>query len=373
MRKKLQEFFWVPPEIRADFWQGALQKNRLSLLVICIMILGMELFNMCRVLFWSTSGLGTLNNRIYFGMYCALWLSAAIYLLLQRWLRRAAVWKQGLLQYGMALFALLWHAGFNSYDLIRNPEGGTGIFTTAVLGLAVFIQMPGLFSVITYILAYSLFMTLSAPILGSGSEINLTITTIVALAVSLTYCRHWAVMVAQQQEIRQMNRQLHLLLQKDPLTGLLNKTAFQSCADLRLTDAEPRCPAALLIADLDDFKAINDRFGHPCGDFVLRETARALQDAFPHAAGIGRIGGDEFAVVLSEPADAPAETACRDLIRSLSSLQWQGHAISASCSIGLCRVTKKGVSYATAYSQADHALYRAKAQGKGTCACTSVP
>ena len=59
-----RDFFSVPEELRPAFWQDTLYKNRLSLLVICIMIFGMELFNMARVLLWSSSGLGTLNNRI---------------------------------------------------------------------------------------------------------------------------------------------------------------------------------------------------------------------------------------------------------------------------------------------------------------------
>ena len=59
MRQALISFLRIPPEIRDAFWQNSLQKNRLSLLVICIMIFGMEPYNMARVLLWSSSGLGT--------------------------------------------------------------------------------------------------------------------------------------------------------------------------------------------------------------------------------------------------------------------------------------------------------------------------
>ena len=68
MAKKLRKFFVVLDEIREEFWQSTLRKNSLSLLVMCIMIVGMEAFNFFRVLFWSRSGLGSLNNRIYCGM-----------------------------------------------------------------------------------------------------------------------------------------------------------------------------------------------------------------------------------------------------------------------------------------------------------------
>ena len=87
MGKHIRDFLRIPPEIRPQFWQDSIPKDRLSLLVICIMIFGMEMYNMARVLLWSDSKLGTLNNRIYFGMYCALWLAAALHLVLRHLLR----------------------------------------------------------------------------------------------------------------------------------------------------------------------------------------------------------------------------------------------------------------------------------------------
>ena len=175
---RLREFFQVPGEIRREFWQETLQKNSVSLLVVCVMIFGMEAFNMARVLFWSDAGLGTRNNRIYFGMYCALWASAA------------------------------------AYGTLLLSAGGA---------------------------------------LDSGAWVNLTITAVVALAVSLTRCRHAAVMLSQRPEISRINRRLHLLLQKDPLTGLLNKAAFQQEGERVLAQGA----AAFYMVDLDDFKAVN--------------------------------------------------------------------------------------------------------------------
>ena len=79
---KIKSFITVPPEIKPEFWEDTVQRNRISMSVICIMIFGMELYNIFRVLFMSASGLGTLNNRIYFAMYCSLFLVAAIYMML---------------------------------------------------------------------------------------------------------------------------------------------------------------------------------------------------------------------------------------------------------------------------------------------------
>ena len=114
MREKLKEFFAVPANIRQEFWQDTVQKNRLSLIVISIMIFGMELFNMARVLFLSNAGLGTWNNRIYFSMYCILFLSAAVYLLLQYMLRNSGEKLQWRLQIAAVAFFFLWHIGLNA-------------------------------------------------------------------------------------------------------------------------------------------------------------------------------------------------------------------------------------------------------------------
>ena len=162
------------------------------------------------------------------------------------------------------------------------------------------------------------------------------------------------------------------MLQKDPLTGLLNTAAFQSCAAAHLQRACAAHPAALFIIDLDNFKAVNDHFGHPCGDHVLRETALRLQAVFPDAAGIGRIGGDEFAMVFSSgAADTLPQRLTQHLLPELAQIQWQGKTLGASCSAGICRVCSADIPYGRAYHQADQALYEAKRCGKG-CSCQKI-
>ena len=164
MKHRIRSFFAIPPEIRPDFWQAAYQRNRLSVLVICIMIFGMELFNMARVLFWSSAGLGTLNNRIYFGLYCTLFLSAVLCLLLGFLLRGRSLRCQLAVQYGGVLFFLLWHVCLNAYDLFRDPQAEIGLYYTAVLGLSVFILMPAAPALLMHGSAYALLMALSGRI-----------------------------------------------------------------------------------------------------------------------------------------------------------------------------------------------------------------
>ena len=214
MKGKLAEFFRIPREIRRDFWEDTLQHNRVSLLVICVMIFGMELFNMCRVLFLSNAGLSTWNNRMYFGMYCSLFLVAALYLGLWHFLRRWPCRVRWAVQYITVLCMLLWHGGMNAYDLHRDPQAGTSIFVTAVLGLAVFIQMSPAFAFLAYGAGYGLFAALAFPVLESGDQLNLTITSIVSLAIALTRSHHAVVLLLQRREISEINQQLRALVDK---------------------------------------------------------------------------------------------------------------------------------------------------------------
>ena len=369
VRERIGAFLQIPPEVLPEFRQVALRRNRVSLLVICVMIVGMELFNMARVLFWSASGLGTLNNRIYFTLYLSLFLAAAGYLALAHWTRAGRVRVRLGLQYGAVLFFLLWHICINAYDLMRNPDAEIGIYYTAVLGLSVFILMPAPCGGIFYGAAYAVFLGLAGSILSAGDQINVTCTTIVALAVSVTNSYHHVTIISQRQEIGKMNEQLQRMAQRDALTGLFNQAAFQSCVKPHLG----REGIAFLVVDLDNFKAVNDRYGHPCGDFVLRELAARMDAAFPDALCTGRIGGDEFAVFLADAGGEERLTAAAQaLIHSVSQITWHGRDVGAGCSVGIC-CAGGAASYERLYSEADRALYQAKGRGKSQCFLTRLP
>ena len=367
MRGRIVGFLRVPPEIQPAFRQDSFQKNRLSMLVICIMVFGMELYSIARVLFMSRSGLATLNNRIYFGMYCTLLLVAAAYLLLSRLMRGATLSRRLWLQYAAVAFTFAWHICLNAYDLSCQPDNEVSLYMTAMLGLAVFIQMPAPLAIAFHAGGYALFAITAGRYLERGPLLNLTFSSIVALAISLTKAHNAAVVLFQRREIGQMNLQLQALLKKDPLTGILNKAAFEEKMASRLQSTDGRDGLTLLMVDLDDFKGVNDRFGHPCGDYVLRETAIRLQSAFPDAAETGRIGGDEFAVALYMFAPEALEADCRRLAEALCDIRWQGTDVGVRCSVGICRVMGKGFSYEQAYREVDRALYNAKREGKGLC------
>lgn len=357
--------------VRQEFLQESVRKNNFSLRIICIIIFAVEFYNLLRVLLWSQSGLGTRNNQIYFCMYCILILLAVLWLALRRPLRRASVHVQWAAQYTITSLIFLWHLCLNTYDLYRDRAAETTVLTTALLGLALLIQSPPWYSAIQSVVEYLLFRVIMAPLLDAGDRLNLTITFVVALAVSLVNAHYTSVTLKQQKQIVEINAKLRELVHMDPLTGLLNKTTLECWAEQMLHGLEHTGKSgslSLFLIDLDEFKGINDRYGHPCGDHVLTETAEAMRRAFPDAAGLGRIGGDEFAALYDRPLTRTHAIALSQrLMELLREIHWQEQPLEIQCSVGVCICTQSKYTYQQLYTETDEMLYQAKKAGKGRC------
>lgn len=163
----------------------------------------------------------------------------------------------------------------------------------------------------------------------------------------------------QQQELMEMAR-------RDSLTGLYNKAAMKSLTQQHLDGREGTGYQALMIIDIDDFKAVNDTYGHLCGDGLLADVASVLRTSFRASDLIGRIGGDEFLAYLPEASDEEA-VRCRvqGLLDALQSVRPAKDAAPISCSIGVALFPYGAADYFTLYQYADRALYQRKHQGKG--------
>ncbi|MRX81778.1 diguanylate cyclase [Eggerthella sp. HF-4214] len=149
----------------------------------------------------------------------------------------------------------------------------------------------------------------------------------------------------------------------DGLTGLLNWKTFQEKAGALLVTGKA---GALLVVDTDDFKSVNDTYGHLAGDRALQQAAAALAQAFRPQDLVGRLGGDEFAICIDGEIDYDRlAQACAAIVGdgvSFSDQQGDPHAVTLS--IGGVELHGKADSYQSAYRQADKALYRAKTDGK---------
>ena len=150
----------------------------------------------------------------------------------------------------------------------------------------------------------------------------------------------------------------------DAFTRTLNKAAFESYGARRLAGLAPGEELALLILDMDDFKGLNDTYGHQAGDHVLVCLSGQMKALAPPRCQIGRMGGDEFAVLFDPPCagQAAGDYAAR-LIDAVRAIEWEGRPLSVGCSIGIA-LGGAGASYEDLYAAADRALYEAKRQGK---------
>ena len=158
------------------------------------------------------------------------------------------------------------------------------------------------------------------------------------------------------------------LAERDALTGLANRKALRDRLVERLASAARTGQAtAVLYVDLDRFKAVNDTLGHPLGDALLRKVAERFKSALRDGDVVARLGGDEFAVIQSDapqPAGATAlATRLVDLIGRAYAID--GHILHIGASVGVAIAPNDGYEPDVLLKNADLALYRAKAEGRG--------
>jgi two-component system cell cycle response regulator len=161
---------------------------------------------------------------------------------------------------------------------------------------------------------------------------------------------------------------LRQMATRDELTGLLNRREY----DRILADEEDRArrfehPLSLVVIDLDHFKAINDAYGHPVGDAVLRESARRISSAIRTVDRAARIGGEEFALILVQTDRAAALEVARRAIEAIAkdpiSADGAG-TLAVTASAGVAELPADAASAGSLFAAADRELYAAKQAGR---------
>jgi len=156
---------------------------------------------------------------------------------------------------------------------------------------------------------------------------------------------------------------------RDPLTKLYNRNASRRQIEDYLASRPDGEQAALLVIDLDNFKDVNDRYGHMYGDAILVQASAEISRFFRGNDIISRIGGDEFLVFMKNiPGRTLVENRCRDLIAAIQRLyhRQEQDLSPLSCSIGTALIPEHGTSFQELFQRADRALYSAKVQNKGS-------
>lgn len=164
-----------------------------------------------------------------------------------------------------------------------------------------------------------------------------------------------------------LTQKLHILSLTDGLTNLSNRMHFDKVIKEKIAEADRHDHIiALLFIDLDKFKFVNDNFGHAIGDLLLQEVAKRLKSCLRLNDFVARIGGDEFAVILSM-IESPelAGSVAKKIIHSLSKdYDLDGHIISIGASVGIALYPADGKNKENLIKNADIAMYSAKDRGR---------
>ncbi|MBQ0943258.1 EAL domain-containing protein [Ideonella sp. 4Y16] len=171
-------------------------------------------------------------------------------------------------------------------------------------------------------------------------------------------------------ELEERHREMHRMAMYDALTGLPNRRMLREMFDRAAAQARRQNrPMAVLFIDLDHFKEVNDRHGHPAGDELLQTIARRLQDTLRRADLIGRLAGDEFVALLQDASDPQhlAHTTLRVIHAVEQPVPLDGGRIQGevSASVGVARFPADGDDFDQLLDHADQAMYQAKMLGRG--------
>lgn len=191
--------------------------------------------------------------------------------------------------------------------------------------------------------------------------------TISAVRNSERLITHFVAVFADISSLKHAQAKLDYQAHHDPLTGLPNRTLFESRLQAALTCAQSsKRQGAVLFLDLDRFKHINDSLGHPVGDLLLKGIAQRLKEQVRDIDTVARLGGDEFIILLPglhQPSDASL-IANKLLACFAAPFQAGEHEFFTSASIGTSLYPQDGTDVASLIRNADAAMYRSKAKGR---------
>ncbi len=168
-------------------------------------------------------------------------------------------------------------------------------------------------------------------------------------------------------ELQKANEQLKALSRTDGLTGLLNRRSWEELLEQEFSRCRRnRKASSLVMFDIDHFKQVNDNYGHPAGDEVIRSIARTLIQTKRSTDQAGRYGGEEFAVILLDTDEVEARIFCERLRRSVESLEIRHDQQTIRCtiSLGVACLPEDADNCKEWIEAADRALYHAKESGR---------
>lgn len=297
---------------------------------------GMALFNAGSVLLYL--GLVMLGRRLPPSLVFAV---AALEVVAHAWLAVAAIgWASG---FHYHIFVLALIAFFNPRWSLPIKLGFLGLVCSAYMGLD------------RWSAADQPALIVDAQVLTWVNNVNVTI-----LFSFIAYFAHFYAKATQAAEDK-----LQQLAATDALTGLHNRRVIEDVAEKEWErHRRSHQPLSLVMVDADDFKALNDAFGHDCGDHVLRIIAKRLQLSVRSRDYLGRWGGEEFVLLLPETDAAVAEEVAERVREAARApVNYQGRLVNLTLTVGVSTFLRED-DFASCLARADQALLEGKRAGK---------
>lgn len=275
---------------------------------------------------------------------------------------------------------LYFGAHITLIDLVFNAGAGLASYLMICIMFGVLALMrPGIavpvFGMTYMVFAYLLEHANVNPTQRTSLHVIAAVAPALALVTSWMNWAQYAKSVLLRRQLKRSNealvaqqQELAFLADHDALTGLYNRREFIRLAQMELLRANRiPCDTAVIMVDLDFFKKVNDRYGHPGGDAVLKATAACLTRSLRATDTLARLGGEEFIVLLPATGREGALQAAakmRDAVRN-TSIELDDDAISVTASFGVSSLSAPHLGSVDAlYAAADRALYVAKQLGR---------
>lgn len=260
-------------------------------------------------------------------------------------------------------------------------------FFVASVGIAVTFLIRPIFVLIYYAITFLVFYY-TVDLMQTSSELLLSVrvnsitATGISVGIALVLWRNNIKSIQQknqieeqQEKLKDSNRQLQYLATHDPLTGLINREQFMQTVEREIVSIQNNeKETSMVIMDIDYFKNINDHYGHPVGDRILKEVADFIKEVLRRTDIPARLGGEEFIILLPDTSLSEGNRVAEKLQQKLQdhsfSIDGVDHKITAS--FGVASLTHCHHSFQECYSEADKALYRAKNNGRN-CVEIAIP
>jgi len=244
-----------------------------------------------------------------------------------------------------------------------SPESKGRVILTTVLGTAVCMAAA------VYVDSFN-FSLYDAPARFRSLLTDIFLPIVLAVPLLLFFS-------SKLRELAIAHRRLTIYASTDGLTQVMNRAAFSTLVDAYLKDvrsAEQRAAGALLIIDADNFKAVNDRYGHDRGDMALVTIADSIKSMLRAPDLVGRLGGEEFGVFLPGANCDQAERVAERIRTSVNDANFlpDGRVHRLSVSVGGA-VFEATVPFAELFRLADQQLYAAKQRGRNRVVITPIP